>query len=62
MEFEEFLMDCYRIKYPSKKHADKKLKKLRKNFLMPENAYAYKCPNCEGWHLGLDKFKFHNKK
>jgi hypothetical protein len=57
------MSECWKKMYPSKKHALQALKRIRKQgYIMSPNAYAYKCPSCEGWHLGHDKFKYHNEK
>lgn len=50
-------MDCWKIKYPSKKHALNAFKKIKKKgYYIQPNTYIYQCPYCLGWHLGHDKY------
>ena len=50
------MQECIKIKFPSKKRAENKLKAIAKQgIIIPENAHAYLCPSCGKWHLGHDR-------
>ena len=51
------MTDCYKIQYRSKKHAENKMKAIKKRgYILSPNFYAYQCPNCGKFHLGHDKY------
>ncbi len=50
-------MDCWKVSYPSKKHALAVIKRRKKTgILIASNTYVYQCPHCNNWHIGHDKF------
>lgn len=49
-------MPCSKIKYPSKKHAEKAMRSIKKTGkIIPPDAHIYLC-GCGNYHLGHDKF------
>jgi hypothetical protein len=56
-------MNCRKIEYPSKEHAEQAFKSIKKRgYLISPNTYIYKCPYGNHYHIGHDKYyKYKNK-
>ena len=48
-----------KIRHGSKKCAENALRKIRKTgMIVSPDAHAYKCPFCQGWHLGHTRGRY----
>jgi len=56
-------MDCWKKSYSSQKHASKALRKIaKKGYILLPTTYVYRCPACQMWHIGHDRYHFHSTK
>lgn len=58
-DYKKYNMCERKIRYRKQLTALKELKSIaRTGKIIPPNAHAYKCPYCDGWHLGHNKLYY----